>query len=72
MRFRVVNIVQAAAQTGVGIELLAIQWHHGKMDQLELQIAFKPSKDLILQHLDGKAWCHMEPMPEDIDGPTLI
>lgn len=36
MRFRVVNVVQAASQTRIGIKLLAIEGHHGKMDQPEL------------------------------------
>lgn len=52
VRFRIVNVFQAAAQPCIGIEPLRIEGHHGKMDQPKLQVAFKGTEDFILQHLN--------------------
>jgi hypothetical protein len=46
---------ESVSQACIGIEVLSVQWCHGEVDELELEVTFVCSKHLIPKHVRREA-----------------
>jgi hypothetical protein len=72
VRLGIVGRVESLLEIRVWTFALVVEGQHGMVHELELEIAFISSKNLVSQHIDGETWHLREALFEGLDGPFLV